>query len=322
MENNPSPTARYQNSITFPIDLAILRNYHPLIEIEFSQCKNNNENPKRNFDFTFFIDSGSRDDAEQLYAEMQNTFNQLQDLEEHSLSQVHIGNMLYIVHHYIKLQSPERMDQLQNTIKAFKETVKNLTLIELHESKPKNLNIEFNNTELSKQYFSNQIKISDEAIVVKMLASLKSALQESIERIHHNTLKNESIFYNPIEATLSLAMAIIHKKPFNKSYPIGMGHLAKITSRMSSKFKNMDHKREFNRMLFRTLLDYLDNETTMTASGLNPDGQPKKTTDLQYRTIYHLVSIIGIVEKSSALTKQKSLIRDTVKTFKKDFRFE
>jgi len=321
MANDLIPKLKFQNKIVFPVNLAILRKYHPIFEVEYLKIQNSDMQSSKNYEFSFFVDSENLVKAEKLYAKMQSIFNTLSISNGSSLSQEDIGNMLYIIHYYIEFQDPKKMKSIGDIDKNLRDIIRKLCEIEKLESEPKDMKLEFSPYNQSKDYSKDYFLIAGKKNVVKMLKALKSILQDDLVNLQNIISESSDIFYNSTERCISLAIAINNNQILGKKYNVFNRHLHRILCIMDSTVKAVNHANEFKRMLFKTLFDYLSNETNKNSSVLSSDGKPKQTANERYRTIYHLCSILGIVEISINKYKQVSLIKDTLKNFREDYRF-
>jgi len=325
MEHIDQEQQTFYKEIELPIDLSILRHYHPCFEINYNISIRDKISPLSNQVFLFSLNVSSQELADEWSFEKQEVINSLQRHKNKSLTQTDLGNLIYIIGFYINLQPPTVTKGFADILNEFNSTIKNLFLIEEHLSKLDQCYMAFDNRKYNKRASPIYLHIDDKKISQKVLNDLKKIYFKKLIAIQlkYNSL-TDNRFVNQLGSDIDIAVSMLTKTKPNSNPQLILKDLYKRTK---SKLKHRiwdkkKHEIEFRRMLFKTLMDYLDKETSMRPVGLNHENQPKKTTDLQYQTIYHLCSIFDLVERTNKKTDQKNLIKDIVKYFKVDHRFK
>ncbi|TCD00581.1 hypothetical protein EZ449_20715 [Pedobacter frigidisoli] len=292
------------------LELERLREYHVIFKLEYRNCTLQN--------LPYYLKQQVIFHADIEYAsEFENHYKILSDA--YRLEDNHIANMLGIIKVYIENSDPSDAEELSHLNKKFLEVVSRLSnLSELNKKSAIRFLIDSTNQFSNTNGFEILNKDENVEIVnflkassLEKLHSLKSSFQAFSGE---NNMEITEVY---IDVAISLAKGVKNISPELETFDLLKNELNKLISK--NNFNKTKYKNDLLRMIYKTLLEYLNNETSIKPEG-EIDGIPKETAVEQYRIIYQLCYCFGLVERIEDKTKQYEKVKNILKNFKEDNR--
>lgn len=292
------------------LELERLKKYHPIFEIAYMNCTYQNLPCYLEQQISLGADITNKNKFEEYYKTL---------TEVYALGDQDIANMFGIIQVYYEHCNPIVAEEVHSLQKRLLKIVDRIDKLTQATSKSSVKFLVKSNKQFSK---TNGFEISEPEELEKVFYFLKVSyvdrlhtLKSSFQAIAGENRIEEAELY--LDKAVSLANGKIGDSANIKAVQELKKELKKFIPK--NNHNKIRYKNDLLRMIYKTLLDYLNRETSIIPEGAI-DGVQKQTSVIQYRIIYQLCYGFGLINRIDDLTKQYEKVKNILKDFKVDKR--